>query len=199
MGGKKMSEKVKNEKRLGTRKLTIVGMLSAISVVLGLTGYGFIPLPFAKATIMHIPVIIGAIIEGPIVGVLIGLIFGVFSILQNIMAPNILSFALINPLVSVLPRIFIGLTSYYVYKLVKGKEGTRIMIATIIGSLTNTLGVLTMIYVLYAARYAQAKGISASVAAKTIYGIALINGVPEALIAVIISVPVILAVKKIRK
>jgi uncharacterized membrane protein len=194
-----MSEKVKSEKRFGTRKLTIVGMLSAISVVLGLTGYGFIPLPFAKATIMHIPVIIGAIIEGPIVGLLIGLIFGVFSILQNIMAPNILSFALINPLVSVLPRIFIGLTSYYVYKLVKGKEGIRIIIATIIGSLTNTLGVLTMIYVLYAARYAQAKGISVSVAAKAIYGIALINGVPEALIAVIISVPVILAVKKIRK
>ena len=195
-----MSEKTIIEKRLGTRKLTVVGMLSAISVVLGLTGYGFIPLPFAKATIMHIPVIIGAIIEGPMVGMLIGLIFGIFSIAQNIMAPNILSFALINPLVSVLPRILIGLTSYYVYNLLKGKkEGVRIIVATVIGSLTNTFGVLTMIYVLYAARYAHAKGISASAAAKTIYGIALINGVPEALIAVTIAVPVIMAVKKIKK
>ena len=56
-----------------------------------------------------------------------------------------------------------------------------------------------MIYVLYAARYAQTNGISASVTAKTIYGIALINGIPEALIAVMVSVPVILAVKKIRR
>jgi uncharacterized membrane protein len=195
-----MSEKTLIKKKLGTRQLTIVGMLSAISVVLGLTGYGFIPLPFAKATIMHIPVIIGAIIEGPMVGVLIGLIFGIFSILQNIMAPNILSFALINPLVSVLPRILIGVTSYYFYNLFKSKkEGIRIIVATVIGSLTNTFGVLTMIYVLYAAKYAQLKGISASAAAKTIYGIALINGIPEALIAVTIAVPVILAVKKIKK
>ena len=117
-----MSEKTLFKKKLGTRQLTIVGMLSAISVVLGLTGYGFIPLPFAKATIMHIPVIIGAIIEGPIVGMLIGLIFGLFSILQNIMAPNILSFALINPLVSILPRILIGLTSYYVYNFFKSER-----------------------------------------------------------------------------
>ena len=195
-----MGEKTLIKKRIGTRQLTIVGMLSAISVVLGLTGYGFIPLPFAKATIMHIPVIIGAIIEGPIVGVLIGLIFGIFSILQNIMAPNILSFALINPLVSVMPRILIGLTSYYTYNLFKSKkEGVRIMVATVIGSLTNTFGVLTMIYVLYAARYAHVRGISAAATAKAIYSIALINGIPEALIAVTISVPVILAVKKIKK
>src|SRR5665811_1266809 len=92
-------------------------MLSAVCVVLGLTGYGFIPLPGAKATIMHIPVIIGSIIVGPIVGMTIGLIFGIFSIMQNIMAPNILSFAFINPLVSVLPRVLIGLTSYYVYNI----------------------------------------------------------------------------------
>jgi len=195
-----MSEKVLFKKKFGTRQLTIIGMLSAISVVLGLTGYGFIPLPFAKLTIMHIPVIIGAIIEGPMVGMLIGLIFGIFSIMQNIMAPNILSFALINPLVSVLPRILIGVTSYYVYNLLKSKkEGIRIIAATVIGSLTNTFGVLTMIYVLYAVRYAQAKGISASAAAKAIYGVALINGVPEAIVAVTIAVPVIMAVKKIRK
>ena len=73
--------------------------------VLGLTGYGFIPLPGAKATIMHIPVIIGSIIGGPMVGMTIGFIFGIFSIMQNITTPNILSFAFINPLVSVLPRV----------------------------------------------------------------------------------------------
>ncbi|WP_443663538.1 ECF transporter S component, partial [Clostridium sp.] len=171
-----------------------------VCVVLGLTGYGFIPLPGAKATIMHIPVIIGSIIGGPIVGMTIGLIFGIFSIIQNITAPNILSFAFINPLVSVLPRVLIGFTSYYVYKLSIGKnENLRIGLATVIGSLTNTFGVLTMVYVLYAAKFAVSKGIDPSIAAKTIYGIAIINGVPEAIIATVITIPVILAIKKIRR
>lgn len=187
-------------RRIKTNQLTTIGMLSAICVVLGLTGYGFIPLPGAKATIMHIPVIIGSIIGGPMVGMTIGLIFGIFSIMQNIMAPNLLSFAFINPLVSVLPRVLIGLTSYYVYKLNFTKnESLKIGLATVIGSLTNTFGVLTMIYILYAAKFAASKGIDPSIAAKTIYGIAVINGVPEAIIATIITIPVILSIKKIKK
>ena len=187
-------------RRIKTSELTTIGMLSAVCVVLGLTGYGFIPLPGAKATIMHIPVIIGSIIGGPIVGMTIGLIFGIFSIIQNITAPNILSFAFINPLVSVLPRVLIGLTSYYVYKLSFDKnESLRIGLATVIGSLTNTFGVLTMVYILYAAKFAVSKGIDPSIAAKTIYGIAIINGVPEAIIATVITIPVILAIKKIKR
>jgi len=187
-------------RRIKTSELTTIGMLSAICVVLGLTGYGFIPLPGAKATIMHIPVIIGSIVGGPMVGMTIGLIFGIFSIFQNITTPNILSFAFINPLVSVLPRVLIGFTSYYVYKLSFGKnESLRIGLATIIGSITNTFGVLTMIYILYAAKFAISKGIDPSIAAKTIYGIAILNGVPEAIIATIITIPVVIAIKKIKR
>ena len=194
-----INNSIKNRKAK-TVNLTTIGMLSAICVVLGLTGYGFIPLPGAKATIMHIPVIVGSIIGGPIVGMSIGLIFGLFSIMQNITAPNLLSFAFLNPLVSVLPRVLIGLTSYYVYKLTFIKNHSiRIGLATIVGSITNTFGVLTMIYVLYAANFAAAKGIDPSIAAKTIYGIAIINGVPEAIIATIITIPVVLSIKKIRK
>ncbi len=180
---------------LNTRQIAVIGMLSSISIVLGLTGYGFIPLPIARATIMHIPVIIGAILEGPMVGMLIGLIFGIFSIFQNLANPNLLSFAFINPLVSVLPRVLIGLTSYYCYKLMAGRiKVLGIGLGAAIGSLTNTFGVLGMIYLLYAARYAEVKGISAATSAKVIFGIALTNGLPEAIIAVIITIPVVMAV-----
>jgi uncharacterized membrane protein len=180
---------------LNTRQIAVIGMLSSISIVLGITGYGFIPLPIARATIMHIPVIIGAILEGPIVGMLIGLIFGIFSIFQNIANPSLLSFAFFNPLISVLPRVLIGLTSYYCYKLVAGKtKALGIGLGAAVGSLTNTFGVLGMIYILYAARYAEVKGISAATSAKVIFGIALTNGLPEAIIAVIITVPVVMAV-----
>lgn len=189
-----------NTKRFGTRQIAIIGMLSAVSVILGFTGYGFIPLPVAKATIMHLPVIIGAILEGPIVGAMIGLIFGLFSIFQNITAPNALSFAFYNPLVSVLPRVLIAITAYYSYRLVSGKfETLKIGIGAALGSLTNTFGVLSMIYFLYAKQYAEVKGINPDAAAAVIYGIAVTNGVPEAIISVIITIPVVLAVRRIRK
>lgn len=185
--------------RLSVRQLAIVGMLSAVSVILGLTGYGFIPLPAAKATIMHIPVIIGVVLEGPVVGMLIGLLFGLFSIMQNVTTPNILSFAFLNPLVSVLPRVLIALTTYGCYRMLAGKSQTlQIGLAAVVGSLTNTVGVLTMLYLLYAVDFAVARGISPEAAAAVIYGIALTNGIPEAIISALIVVPVVLAVKKHR-
>ncbi len=187
-----------SSKRLGTRQITVIGMLSAITIVLGSTGMGFIPLPMAKATIMHIPVIIGAIVEGPLVGAIIGLIFGLFSIFQNITNPSLLSFALINPLVSVLPRVLVGILAYYGYRLL-GKKNSPfgIGLGAAIGSLTNTFGVLTMIYLLYGLQFASARGIDPSTAAKVIYGIALTNGVPEAVVAVLIATPVTLAIKRV--
>lgn len=184
--------------RLGTRQIAVIGMLSAVSILLGSTGYGFIPLPMAKATIMQIPVIIGAILEGPVVGISVGLIFGLFSIFQNLTNPNILSFAFLNPLVSVLPRMLIGVTTYYAYKIpVIRHEAVRIGTAAVVGALTNTVGVLSAIYFIYAAQYAQAKGIAVNTAAKVIYGVALTNGIPEAVVAVIITIPAVLAVKKV--
>jgi uncharacterized membrane protein len=192
-------------RKLGTRQIAVIGMLSAISITLGLSGYGFIPLPMAKATILHIPVIIGAILEGPIVGIFIGLIFGFSSLLQNLIAPtSVLSFAFINPLVSVVPRVLIAITSYYSYHLLFPKSDRKLQplkvgIGAAVGSLTNTVCVLSMIYVLYAARFSEILDKTGKGAVKVIWGIALANGVPEAIVAVIISVPVILAGKQMQK
>lgn len=194
-----MGKKPTYSYHLNTRQIAVIGMLSSISIVLGITGYGFIPLPIAKATIMHIPVIIGAILEGPMVGAMVGLIFGLFSIFQNISTPSLLSFAFMNPLVSVLPRVLIGITSYYCYKLVAGKsKPLGIGFGAAVGSLTNTVGVLGMIYLLYAARYAEANGIAADTAGKVILGIAVGNGLPEAAVAAVITIPIVMAVMKRR-
>jgi uncharacterized membrane protein len=186
------------KKRIGTRQIAVIGMLSAITMVLGSTGLGFIPLPMAKATIMHIPVIIGAIIEGPVVGATIGLIFGLFSIFQNITNPTLLSFAFINPLVSVLPRILVGIMAYYSYSLFAKRNTTlAVGFGAAIASLTNTFGVLTMIYMLYAVQFASARNIDPATTAKVIYGIAMTNGIPEAIVAVLIVTPVAVAIKRV--
>ena len=44
------------------KALTLVGLLAAVEVVLTLTPLGFIPLGVTKATTIHIPVILGAVL-----------------------------------------------------------------------------------------------------------------------------------------
>lgn len=179
---------------MSVRKLVVTGMLAGISVLLGSTPLGFIPIGPAKATIMHLPVIIGSIMEGPLVGISIGLIFGIFSMVQAVMAPTILSFAFLNPLVAVLPRMLIGLTAYYTYKLTKSSAASAA-----IGTLTNTAGVLGMIYVLYGAQFAAKMGQDPAKAASLILGIATANGIPEIVVAVVVVTAVTAALKRIRK
>ncbi|AYD39955.1 ECF transporter S component [Clostridium fermenticellae] len=185
--------------KFNTRQLAVIGMLSAISILLGITGLGFIPIPPVKATIMHVPVIIGAVLEGPVVGCMVGLIFGVFSIIQSITTPTPVSFAFINPLVSVLPRILIGITAYYSYKLCGMKfKHLGAGVAGFIGSCTNTIGVMGMVYIIYLKPYAKALNISVNAAKDGILTVCAINGIPEAILSVLITMAVVTAVSKIR-
>jgi uncharacterized membrane protein len=94
------------------RRIVISGVLAAIAILLGATRLGFIPVPTpaGHATIMHIPAIVGGIIEGWVVGWVIGTIFGLFSFFYA----TIPLFK--DPLVAILPRMFIGITSYFSYR-----------------------------------------------------------------------------------
>ena len=82
-----------NKKMRDTRYMATLAMLCGILVVMGMTGIGFIPLPVIKATTMHIPVILGAILLGPSAGSVLGAVFGLCSIWANTTTPNLLSFA----------------------------------------------------------------------------------------------------------
>ena len=55
-----------------TRKMVQLSLLIALEAVLALTPLGFVPLGFTRATTMHIPVIIGAILMGPMQGGILG-------------------------------------------------------------------------------------------------------------------------------
>lgn len=125
---------------LSVRKIVVAGLMGAISIFLAVTRLGFIPVPnvSGNATIMHVPAILGAVLEGPVVGLIIGGIFGIFSWLQ---ATNAL-FA--DPLVAVLPRLFIGVTAYYIYAALRKKPWAALVAAGIVGTVTNTVLVLGM-------------------------------------------------------
>lgn len=192
----------KANKKLNVRKLAIVGMLSGICLFMGISGIGFIPLPFMKATIMHIPVIIGAILEGPLVGACVGLVFGLFSIYQNITAPTLLSPIFMNPIVAIIPRVLIGIVAYYTYKLIVNKFNKPKIasaISAFLGTLTNTAGVLGLTYILFANQYAVLKDVETSAVGGILATVAVTNGIPEALISIVIVVPVIAGLFKIYK
>jgi len=107
--------------KITPRQIVIAGALSAISILLGVTKLGFIPFFLGTSiTIMHVPVIVGAVLEGPWAGTAIGLIFGVFSLIWAYIGPNgpgDIYFQ--NIFISILPRLFIGLMAYLAYQLVK--------------------------------------------------------------------------------
>ena len=164
------------EFKLTTRQLAISGMLGAIAMILGATRLGFIPVPTpaGSATIMHIPAILGGILEGPIVGGLVGLIFGIYSFVN---ATNPI-FA--DPLVAIFPRIFIGVVAYYSYKHLWKNSA----LAAALGTLTNTVGVLGL---------ATLRGY---LPVKVSAGIAVVQGTPEVVVAMLLVTILVKALKK---
>ncbi len=167
---------------MAIRKIVISGVLAAIAILLGVTRLGFIPVPTAagNATIMHVPAIIGGIMEGGWVGAIIGLIFGLFSFVDATVP------LFKDPLVAVLPRIFIGVTAFLVYAgLKRWNEYLALIVAAVVGSMTNTILVLGMAVV--------RNYMTAPVAATT----AAINGIPEAIVAAIFTVAVVTAWKRV--
>lgn len=187
---------------MSIRELTVSGLLAGITIFLGLTGYGFIPLVVMNATILHIPTIIGAIVAGPKVGMVVGFLFGLFSFIQTLRAPSLMmQFALqynafYDAVICIVPRVLIGLVAYLVYRYFPGKQFIRAALAAVLGSAINTILFLGSFFVLVGAPYAAQQGISVEAVGAMIVGIVVMNGIPEALVSGLIIVPIVLTLKK---
>jgi|YelNatPaOPRAMG01_1025707.scaffolds.fasta_scaffold04503_3 uncharacterized membrane protein len=134
---------------LSTQQIAIAGICGAIGLILVLYG-GFIPVPnpSGAATTMHIPAIIAGVFAGPLVGALTGLILAVSSWIyfQGIflqMAGGNLLVALFS---AFLPRILIGVIAFYSYRVFARHPLAGAVLASITGTLTNTVGVLGILY-----------------------------------------------------
>ena len=201
-----------NKKR-STKFLTLLGVLLAIEIILAFTPLGFVPLGFTKATTIHIPVIIGAIFLGPVGGAILGLGFGVLSIIINTLTPALTSFVF-SPFVTVggvqgnmaslvialVPRMLIGIVAYYTYALVKKFDKSQVVayaVAGVLGSLTNTIFVMGGIYIFFGQQYAAAKEVAFEALFGVIMGIVGMNGIPEAIVAGVIVAAVCKVLKTI--
>ena len=185
-----------------TRKIVITAIMGAISAFLGITRWGYLPsIGPVSVTIMHIPVIIGAILEGPLVGAAIGLIFGLTSMLQAAVAPiNLFDPLFINPLLAVLPRLFIGPVAWLVWRALKRWPVVGLITAAIAGSLTNTILVLGMlgVLILWAHIPIATPEMLKLVSWPWLATAGAINGLPEAIVAAVLVLAVVSAWKQIR-
>ena len=197
---------MRNKKTLG---LVQVALFTAIVFVLAMVpGLGYIPLGVIRATTIHIPVIVGSVILGPKKGAVLGGMFGLTSLINNTISPTVTSFvfspvlamemmglkgALMSLVICFIPRILIGIVPYYVYGgirkvMKKGKSSLIVALgsAGVAGSLTNTLLVMNLIYLLFGEEYAAAKEMAYEALYSAILLIIGTNGVPEAIVAAVL-------------
>ena len=184
-----------------TRWLVTTALFAAIVIVLANTPLGMIQLPIIKATTVHIPVIIGAILLGPLAGAILGGVFGICSMISNTVAPTLLSFAFSPFLAADLPgvlkaiwisvgcRILIGVCAGWLWILlmkIKLNAWIALPVTGFVGSMTNTILVMGSIYILLAQQYAEAKEVAVSAVFGLVMGTVAASGVPEAIAAAIL-------------
>lgn len=191
-----------HNKKHDTHYMATLAMLSGVLLVMGMTGIGFIPLPIIKATTMHIPVILGAVLLGPGAGAFLGGVFGLCSIWANTTGPGLLSFAF-SPFMTTegLPgvakslwialgcRIMFGLIAGWLWKFSKKllkKEFLALPVTAALSTICHTLLVMGSIYLLLAQQYAAAKNVAISAVFGLIMGTVTASGIPEAIIAAVL-------------
>ena len=191
-----------NRKKMDTRYMATLAMFCGILLVMGATGIGFIPLPVIKATTMHIPVILGAVLLGPAAGAVLGGVFGLCSIWANTTSPGLLAFAF-SPFMTTegLPgvlkslwialgcRILLGVIAGWLWKGMKRvlkQDYLALPVTAAIATISHTILVMGSIYLLLAQQYAQAKNVAITAVFGLVMGTVTASGIPEAIIAAVL-------------
>jgi uncharacterized membrane protein len=185
-----------------TRYMATLAMLCGVLLVMGMTGIGFIPLPVIKATTMHIPVILGAVLLGPKAGAVLGCVFGLCSVWANTTTPGLLSFAF-SPFmtnegfigavkslwIAVGCRTLFGYLAGWIYqganRLLK-KDYLALPVCGVISTILHTVLVMGSIYLLLAQQYAEAKNVALSAVFGLVMGTVTASGIPEAIVAAVL-------------
>ncbi|CRH89664.1 Pantothenic acid ECF transporter S component PanT [Chlamydia trachomatis] len=145
-----------------SNQVATIAIFFAVMLVIHLLSsviFNLLPFPI-KPTLVHVPVIIASILYGPRIGATLGGLMGVISMVTNTIffLPTSYLFTPFVPngnfwslVIAVVPRVLIGITPYFTYKMLKNKGG--LLLAGAIGSMTNTVFVLGGIFILFSSVY----------------------------------------------
>ena len=184
--------------RESIQRITRLGiMIAVIFLMTFVPNIGYIQTGLLSITTIHIPVIVGSAILGPVGGLVLGATWGITSFLKVLSMPGTVETAIfLNPMVSIFPRILVGLIISYstigLGKLIKNRDIKYALVAAI-ATLSNTVLVLSSMFI-----FAQGGVLSFNQAFSVILTVIIsTNGLFE-LISAIILVPIIIrAVSKV--
>lgn len=133
-------------KRETTLKLCEFALLVALEIVMSLTPLGFLDLGFLSASLLTIPVAVGAILLGTAASTLLGFTFGIISFIKGFSsaAPmTVAMYAMSIPasfVVAVVGRVLMGLcTGLLVAAVRKAVKKKKTIVDNIVGSLAAPL------------------------------------------------------------
>ncbi len=184
-------------RRQSIQRITRLGILMGLIILMTfIPNIGYIQTGLFSITTIHIPVLIGAALMGPIGGLVLGLTWGLTSYFYALTLGTIEAMIFLNPMVSIVPRVLVGLiVSYTTLALdkVNVKEVLKYGLVAGVGTLSNTILVLSSIFI-----FASEGVLSFNQAFSTIITIIIsTNGLLELFAAVIIVPAVVKAIRKI--
>ncbi|AZP04385.1 ECF transporter S component [Jeotgalibaca ciconiae] len=187
-----------------TYRIAILGILTAIIIIQNFVPFlGNIPIPPLNPTIIQITVIVATFVLGTKEGLIVGGVWGIVRLIKAYTLPATpLDFLLFtNPLISLVPRILIGLSAGLVYQAFRkrNKEKTGMIVGAVAGSLTNTVLVLGFIALLYGSEYSAALEVDPSNLMAALAVVVATNGVAEAIASAILAPIISRALLKVRR
>lgn len=122
---------MKNKRKDKLYKLTLTSLLTALIILMSFTPLGYLNIGAVSITFMTIPVVVGAVTQGPVIGMFLGIVFGITSFIQALKGDPFGSALLsINPLFTailcIVPRGLVGLFSGLIYKAISDKTNSKL-------------------------------------------------------------------------
>jgi uncharacterized membrane protein len=138
-------------------RLVQLAILTAITILMAVTPLGYLPVGALKISFLMVPVVVGAIVIGPVGGASLGTVFGITSFMTCVTGTDAFGAMLLemNPLLTFIlcvpTRTLAGLFPALLVKILSNKVRFRFLYpaAALFGSLCNTvffLGALLLLF-----------------------------------------------------
>lgn len=192
-------------------RLARMALLVAIIILLTFTPLGYITLPFIAATTIQMPVIIGAVMMGPMAGLALGIAFGLSALCKVLMMPGadpvataILSYNFfLYAVIAIVPRGLMGWLSGLLFAgLNKTLPNQRLIsygIIGFVGSMLNTIFYLGSLWLMASGIVAEVYSMDISGVGAMVMTVAATAGIPEAIVSCVIVAAVCRALQAIDK
>ena len=192
-------------------RLARMALLVAIIILLTFTPLGYITLPFIAATTIQMPVIIGAVMMGPMAGLALGIAFGLSALCKVLMMPGadpvataILSYNFfLYAVIAIVPRGLMGWLSGLLFAgLNKTLPNQRLIsygITGFVGSMLNTIFYLGSLWLMASGIVAEVYSMDISGVGAMVMTVAATAGIPEAIVSCVIVAAVCRALQVIDK